>query len=171
MQPDKLTMKAQAALQGAQSIAHERSHQEMDGEHLLLALLEQEESLVRPVLQGLGVNVKMLGNDLLRELERRVKVTGTSSRDVFLSNHLKRALDAAEKEAQRMKDEYVSAEHLLLGLIDEGGSNLKKVFQTHKIRKDEVLKIMSDLRGNQRVTDQNPEDKFQALEKYGRDLT
>src|SRR5688500_9495069 len=155
MQPDKLTMKAQGALQGAQNIAHERSHQEMDGEHLLLALLEQEESLVRPVLQGLGVNVKMLGNDLLRELERRVKVTGTSSRDVFLSNHLKRALDAAEKEAQRMKDEYLSTEHLLLGLMEEGSASLKALFQKHKIRKEDVLKAMSDLRGNQRVTDPN----------------
>ena len=169
MQPEKFTMKTQAALQGAQSIAQERSHQEVDGEHLLLALVQQEDSLIPPLLQRLGVNMGQLSGELVKELDRRPKVTGT--RDLFLSNYLKRALDAAEKEAQKMKDEYLSTEHLLLGLLEEGGPNLKKLFQTHKIRREDVLKVMSDLRGNQRVTDPNPEDKFQALEKYGRDLT
>ncbi len=171
MQPDKFTMKTQAALQSAQGIAHERSHQEIDGEHLLLALLQQEDSLIPPLLQRVGVNIKSLTDDLDRELDRRVKVSGTSSRDVFMSNALKRALDSAEKTAGQMKDEYLSTEHLLLGLMEEGSANLKSLLQKHKIRKEEVLKAMSDLRGNQRVTDQNPEDKFQALEKYGRDLT
>ena len=171
MQPEKFTMKTQAALQAAQSSAQERSHQEIDGEHLLLALMHQEDSLVPPLLGRLGVNTAQLTTDLTKELDRRVKVTGSASRDTFLSNYLKRALDAAEKEAHRMGDEYVSTEHLLLGLLDEGSQTLKKLFQTHKIRKDDVLKAMSDLRGNQRVTDPNPEDKFQALEKYGRDLT
>ena len=169
MQPEKFTMKTQAALQAAQSIAQERSHQEVDGEHLLLALVQQEDSLIPPLLQRLGVNMGQLSGELTRELERRPKVTGT--RDLFLSNYLKRALDAAEKETQKMKDEYLSTEHLLLGLLEEGGPNLKKLFQNNKIRREDVLKVMSDLRGNQRVTDPNPEDKFQALEKYGRDLT
>src|SRR5688572_17478333 len=171
MQPDKFTMKTQAALQAAQTLAAERSHQEIDTEHLLLALLQQEESLIPPLLQKLGVNLKQLSSDLERELDRRVKVSGTSSRDVFMSNYLKRTLDAAEKEVQKLKDDYLSTEHLLLGLLDEGSPNLKKLFQTHRVRKEDVLKAMSDLRGNQRVTDPNPEDKFQALEKYGRDLT
>jgi ATP-dependent Clp protease ATP-binding subunit ClpB len=171
MQLDKLTMKTQAALQAAQSLAQERSQQEMDGEHLCLALLQQEDSLVPQLLARLGVNTAQLTGELTKELDRRVKVTGTAAGDVYLSNHLKRALDAAEKEAQRMGDEYLSTEHLLLGLIAEGSPALKKLFQNHKIRKDDVLKVMSDLRGNQRVTDPNPEDKFQALEKYGRDLT
>jgi ATP-dependent Clp protease ATP-binding subunit ClpB len=171
MQPDKFTMKTQAALQSAQDLARERSQQEMDGEHLLLALLQQEESLIPPLLQRVGVNPKALQEDLDRELERRVKVTGTSSSEVFLGNHLKRALDAADKAARSMKDEYLSTEHLLLGLMEEGSASLKAIFQKHRIRKEEVLKAMSDLRGNQRVTDPNPEDKFQALEKYGRDLT
>src|SRR5687767_3938956 len=114
MQPEKFTMKTQAALQGAQAIAQERSHQEVDGEHLLLALLQQDDSLVPPVLQKLGANLGQLSSELTRELERRPKVTGT--KDLFLSNHLKRGLDAAEKEMQRMKDEFLSTEHLLLGL-------------------------------------------------------
>ena len=158
MQPDKFTMKSQAALQSAQALAQERSHQEVDGEHLLLALIQQEDSLIPQLLQRLGVNLPQISSELARELDRRVKVTGTSSRDLFLSNHLKRTLDAAEKEVQRMKDEYLSTEHLLLGLMEEGGPTLKKLFQTHKIRRDDVLKIMSELLVNQRLTDPNPED-------------
>jgi ATP-dependent Clp protease ATP-binding subunit ClpB len=169
MQPEKFTMKTQAALQSAQSVAQERSHQEVDGEHLLLALIQQDDSLIPPLLQRLGVNTGQLSSELAKELDRRPKVSGT--KDLFLSNYLRRTLDTAEKEAHRMKDEYLSTEHLLLGLIEDCGPNLKKLFQTHKIRREDVLKVMSDLRGNQRVTDPNPEDKFQALEKYGRDLT
>src|SRR4029078_5286356 len=140
MQPDKFTMKAQQALQSAQSLASERSHQEVDTEHLLLALLQQEDSLIPPLLQKIGVNIKQLSADLERELDRRVKVSGTSSRDLFMSNYLKRTLDAAEKEAGKLKDEYLSTEHLLLALTDEGSPNLKKLFQNYRIRKDDVLK-------------------------------
>src|SRR3954463_2255668 len=171
MQPDKFTMKTQAALQDAQAIAHENSHQEVDGEHLLLALVRQEDSLIPPLLQKLGVQIPQLTADLNRELARRVKVQGTSSRDVFWSNNVKRALDAAEKEAGKLKDEYLSTEHLLLGLVEEGGTGLKKIFQNHHITRDAILKALVELRGNQRVTDATPEDKFQTLEKYGRDLT
>ena len=84
---------------------------------------------------------------------------------------MKKALDAAQTEAGKLKDDYISTEHLLLGLLDEGGPSLKKIFQTHGLKRDAVLRALADLRGNQRVTDPNPEDKFQALEKYGRDLT
>ncbi len=171
MQSDKFTMKTQEALQNAQALAHERSHQEIDGEHLLLAMAEQEDSLIPPLLQKLGVNLNQLTSELENELSRRVKVQGTSSRDVYWSNNLKKALDTAEKEAKKLKDEYLSTEHLLLGLIGDGGATLQKLFQSHRIRRDDVLKALAELRGNQRVTDATPEDKFQALEKYGRDLT
>ena len=90
---------------------------------------------------------------------------------MFLSPSLKKALDAAQTEAGKLKDDYISTEHLLLGLLDEGGPSLKKIFQAHGLKRDVVLRALADLRGNQRVTDANPEDKFQALEKYGRDLT
>src|SRR5687767_8471702 len=132
MQPDKFTMKTQAALQDAQAIAHENSHQEIDGEHVLLALLRQDESLIPPLLQKIGVNLSQLEADLNRELGRRVKVQGTSSRDVFWSSNFKKALDAAEKEAGKLKDEYLSTEHLLLGLIAEAGAGLKKLFENHQ---------------------------------------
>jgi ATP-dependent Clp protease ATP-binding subunit ClpB len=171
MQLDRFTTKAQAALQSAQRIAHEHSHQEIDGEHLLAALLEQEDGLIQPLLQKLGVPVVRLSSDLNAELQRRPKVQGSSSVDSFMGQSLKRALDSAESQAGKLKDEYVSTEHLLLGLLNEGGPAIKKIFQNHGLKAGDVLKALAELRGNQRVTDQNPEDKFQALEKYGRDLT
>ncbi len=171
MNMDRFTTKAQQALQDAQRLAHGYEHQELDGEHVLLALVEQGESLVPLVLQKLGVALPALKADLEKELTRRHKVQGTSSTDVYLGQNLKKALDAAEAEARKLKDEFVSAEHLLLGLVAEGGTQLKAMLKTHKVSRDALLKALADLRGNQRVTDQNPEDKFQTLEKYGKDLT
>ncbi len=171
MQLERLTIKAQEALQSAQSIAHQHSHQEIDGEHLLSALLDQSEGLIQPLFQRMGVAIPPLQADLAAELGRRAKVQGISSSDTFLSSGLKKALDAAENEAGKLKDEYVSTEHLLLGLIETASSSLKKIFQKHGLNRDTILKTLAELRGNQRVTDPNPEDKFQALEKYGRDLT
>jgi ATP-dependent Clp protease ATP-binding subunit ClpB len=171
MQLDRFTTKAQEALQSAQAIAHQHSHQEIDGEHLLLALLSQSDSLIPSLLQKLGVALSALTAELEHELSRRVQVKGPSSADAFLNQHLKKALDVAEAEAHKLKDDYVSTEHLLLGLMEEGGAALKKILQSHGLKRDAVLKALADLRGNQRVSDPNPEDKFQALEKYGRDLT
>ena len=169
MQLEHFTTKAQGALQDAQHIAREHSHQAIDGEHLLLALLRQNEGLIQPLLQKLGVQPTTIGQELEAELGRRAKVQGGG--ETYLAPELRKALDAAEKEAQKLKDEYTSTEHLLLGLIDAGGSALRKIFSAHKVTRDQVLQALASLRGNQRVTDQNPEDKFQALEKYGRDLT
>jgi ATP-dependent Clp protease ATP-binding subunit ClpB len=171
MQMDRLTIKSQEALQEAQRIAHGFSHQEVDGEHLLLALIGQPDSLIPSLLDKLGVPATKLRPDIEGELDRRHKVQGTSSSDVFLSPDLKKSLDAAQAEASKLKDEYISTEHLLLGLLDAGGSALRKIFQAHGLKRDQVLKALAELRGNQRVTDPAPEDKFQALEKYGRDLT
>jgi ATP-dependent Clp protease ATP-binding subunit ClpB len=171
MQLDKLTIKSQEALAESQRLAHNYSHQAVDCEHLLLALLNQEESLVPELLEKIGIAPPKLQPDVEKELERRHKVQGTSSADLFLTNELKKALDAAQSEAGKLKDDYVSTEHLLLGLLDSGGSALKQIFKTHGLKRDVVLKALADLRGNQRVTDQQPEGKFQALEKYGRDLT
>src|SRR2546423_433493 len=171
MDLERLTIKSQQALQEAQRIAQGYSHQEVDGEHLLLALISQTDSLIPDLLEKIGVPGAKLKPDLERELGRRHKVQGISSTDLFLSSTMKKALDSAQSEATKLKDEYISTEHLLLGLLDEGGSSLKKIFQAHGLKRDVLLKALADLRGNQRVTDANPEDKFQALEKYGRDLT
>ncbi|HEY9173002.1 MAG TPA: ATP-dependent chaperone ClpB [Verrucomicrobiae bacterium] len=169
MQLDKLTIKSQEALQAAQRVAHDYSHQEMDCEHLLLALLDQGDSLIPELLEKIGVPPAKLKPDVERELARRHKVQGAG--EVFAGQHLRRALEAAHTEAGRLKDEYVSTEHLLLGLMGEAGPSLKQILKAHGLKRDTVLKALVELRGNQRVTDQNPEDKFQALEKYGKDLT
>src|SRR5712692_7840144 len=155
MQLDKLTQKSQEALQEAQRIANGLSHQEVDGEHLLLAMIGQADSLIPDLLQKVGVAPAKLKPDLERELARRHKVQGISSSDLFLSTNLKKALDAAQAEAGKLKDEYVSTEHLLLGLLDEGGPSLKKIFQAHGLKRAELLKALAELRGNQRVTDPN----------------
>jgi ATP-dependent Clp protease ATP-binding subunit ClpB len=169
MQLDKLTQKSQEALQDAQRIAREHSHQEMDGEHLLLAMLGQAESLVPELLARIGVPPAKLQPDLEAELARRHKIQGGN--DPYAGRDLQKALDAAQSEANKLKDDYVSTEHLLLGLLDEASPSLKKIFSAHGLKRDAVLKALAELRGNQRVTDQQPEGKFQALEKYGRDLT
>src|SRR5471032_435022 len=169
MQLDKLTQKSQEALQDAQRIAREHSHQEMDGEHLLLALLGQTESLVPELLARIGVPPAKLQPDLEKELARRHKIQGGN--EPYAGRDLQKALDAAQSEANKLKDDYVSTEHLLLGLLDEASPSLKKIFSAHGLKRDAVLKALAELRGNQRVTDQQPEGKFQALEKYGRDLT
>jgi ATP-dependent Clp protease ATP-binding subunit ClpB len=164
-----LTLKSQEALSEAQRLAREMSHQEMDGEHLLLALLGQSESLVPELLQKIGIAPAKLQSELERDLSRRHKVEGGA--EVYASPTLRKALDAAQSEATKLKDDYVSTEHLLLGLLADGGSALKKMLSAAGLKRDTVLKALADLRGNQRVTDENPEAKFQALDKYGRDLT
>jgi ATP-dependent Clp protease ATP-binding subunit ClpB len=167
---DKLTQKSQEALKAAQELARERSHQELDGAHLALALTRQTDTIVPTLLQRAGVVLASWESDLNAELDRRAQVEGVSASDVFLSRDLKQALDRAEQEAKALADEYLSAEHLLLGLL-ECGAALKKLFQRHDVKRSVLLEKMSEVRGSQRVTDANPEDKFEALEKYGKDLT
>src|SRR5258707_15694267 len=128
---DKLTHKSQEALQEAQRIAQGFSHQEVDGEHLLLAMAGQTDSLIPDLLQKVGVPIAKLRTDLEAELGRRHKVQGASSTDLFLSTNLKKTLDAAQAEANKLKDDYVSTEHLLLGLLGQGGSSLQRILQTY----------------------------------------
>src|SRR6185369_4727796 len=131
MKLDRLTIKAQEALQSAQEVAQRHSHQEIDAEHLCLALVQQPEGLIQPLLEKLGLPIPALTTDLEKELTRRPKVQGGS--EAYLANTLKKVLDAAEKEAGKLKDDYTSTEHLLLGLIEEAGPTLKKIFSTHGI--------------------------------------
>ena len=126
MQPEKLTQKSQEALAEAQRLARDHSHQEIDGEHLALALIGQAESLIPDLLERIGVPVARLMPDLDGELARRHKVQGAG--EAYAGNDLRKALDAAQSEATQLKDDYVSTEHLLLGLLDSGGSSLKKIF-------------------------------------------
>ena len=171
MRLDKLTTKSQEALEAAQELAHQHSQQEVDGEHLALALARQQDGIIPTLLQRIGVDLPKLQADLEGELARRAKVQGASTADLYLSTELKQALDGAQAEATQLDDEYVSTEHLLLGLLAKGGPALERLLKKHNFRRDTLLDALVQVRGNHRVTDANPEDKYQALEKYGRDLT
>ena len=171
MRLDKLTIKSHKALQTAQELAHQHSQQQVDGEHLALALAQQQNGIIPTLLQRIGVDLGKLQTDLNNELGRLAKVQGVSASDLYLSPELKQGLDVAQTEATQLGDEYVSTEHLLLGLLVKGGSVLGRVFEKHNLKRVTLLDALSQVRGNQRVTDANPEDKYQALEKYGRDLT
>ena len=171
MSPDRLTIKAQEALQQANQVAQRNSYQDVDTVHLLAALLEQQDALIPALLDKLGLPVPVLAAAAQREIDRKSKVRGAPSADLFLSPALKKTLDAAATQAAQLHDEYISAEHLLLGLLEQAEPPLQKIFRTSGLTRDALLKALAELRGNQRVPDPNPEDKFQALEKYGRDLT
>jgi ATP-dependent Clp protease ATP-binding subunit ClpB len=160
---DKLTIKAQEALQAAQETAQKLNHQEVDCEHLLCALMEQPDGLARPLLEKLGASPDTIHRMLDDELNRRPQVHGIDSTQMYLGKRLRAALDAAFAQADKLKDEYVSTEHILLGIAE--------TTDLLKLKPADILKALKELRGTARVTDQNPEDKYQALQKYGRDLT
>ena len=167
---DKLTIKTQEAMQQAQRLAAARKHQELDVEHVLLAFLEQAEGLIPQILQKLGSRPEQLRQELNAALEKRPSVSGAGTQ-VYLSSRLQSAMDKAIEEAERLKDEYISAEHLLLAFADSGKGETQQLFQQHGVTKDAVFQVLQSLRGSQRITDQNPEEKYQALTKFGRDLT
>jgi len=168
MRIDRFTQKMQEALQAAQDLASQSNHQEITNEHFLLALLDQSDGITQPLLEKIGVQPNQLRDSLLTELNRKPRVTGAV--DLRLSNELRTVLDAAEKEMAKLKDEYTSAEHYLLALTGSSvpaAKMLKNLGVTHA----KLMQALQQVRGSQRVTDQNPEGKYQTLEKYGRDLT
>ena len=169
MRIDKYTQKMQEALQGAQDLASQANHPEITNEHFLAALLDQGEGITRPLLEKIGANVDQLRERLRAELERRPKIQGAAT-DLRLSNELRSVLDNAEKEMSKLKDEFTSAEHYLLALT--GASVLAaRLLKDLGVTRDKLMQGLQQVRGSQRVTDQNPEGKYQTLEKYGRDLT
>ena len=173
MDMSKLTQKSQEALQRAQDEATRRGHTETDGEHLLLALLDQPDGLVPRLVEETDADLATLRAAVEAELSRRPKVTGpgTTPGQVQVTRRLAGLLDAAEREARRLKDEYVSVEHLLLVLAEEGtGSAAGRILSQHRVTRESFLAALTKVRGNQRVTSATPEGSYEALEKYGRDL-
>ena len=173
MDADRLTQKSQAALQEAQTLALRLGHTQVDGEHLLLALLEQPDGLAPRLLGQMGTDVDRLRRAVEAELERRPKVTGPAAApgQVFLTQRLGRLLDSADEEARRLKDEYVSVEHLLLALIEEGSASAAgRILTSFGVTRDALLGVLVKIRGAQRVVSATPEESYEALEKYGRDL-
>ncbi len=173
MDPNRLTQKMQEALQEAQSDAIRRGHLEVDAEHLLLALVQQPEGLIPRLLQKMDVPLDAFRGDLEGELSRRPKVSGpgVDPGKVYLTQRLNKILVTAESEAKRLKDEYVSVEHAVLAMIDEGKKTpAGTAFATFAVTRDRFLKALSDVRGHQRVQSANPEATYEALGRYGRDL-
>ncbi|GAA5025993.1 ATP-dependent chaperone ClpB [Actinopolymorpha pittospori] len=173
MDVNRLTQKSQEALQDAQGKASRFGHTEVDGEHLLTALLEQPEGLVPRLLVQAGADPDLLVKEVEAELERRPRVSGPGAApgQVFVTQRLAQLLDTAEREARRLKDEYVSVEHLVIALLEEGsGSAAGRLLHEQGLTRDRFLQALTSVRGHQRVTSAMPEVAYEALEKYGRDL-
>ncbi|PYR86928.1 MAG: ATP-dependent chaperone ClpB [Acidobacteria bacterium] len=169
MRFDKLTLKAQEALQAAQSHASEKGHPQVAPEHLLWALIQQKDGVVLPIFQKLGVNLQTIARDLADAVAKLPTVSGQA--EIYVGPALGRILEDAQKEADRFKDEYVSTEHLLIALSNAKDEAAGRLLQSHGLTKDAILKVLVSIRGTQKITDPNPEEKYQALERYSRDLT
>jgi len=169
MRIDRFTSKMQEGLQEGQTLASQRQHQEVTPEHLLLALLRQPDGLARPLLEKLNVRVPEVEAQLEQELARRPKISGATEQ--YISADLRNVLNQAETEMSRLKDEYLSVEHFIMAFVDPPKTPTGRILQGLGVNRESVMKALQGLRGSQRVTDQNPEGKYQTLEKYGRDLT
>jgi len=169
MRLDKLTTKSQEALQQAQGLADKRNHQAIDVEHLLFSLIGQKDGVTVSLLQKLAVPLGGLTDRLQKGLDRLPQITGSTGQS-YITPRLKKLIETAESEAESLKDEYVSAEHLLLAMVQDSGE-AGKILKEYGATRDKILNALVSIRGAQRITDPNPEEKYQALEKYGRDLT
>jgi ATP-dependent Clp protease ATP-binding subunit ClpB len=171
MRFDKLTIKSQEVIQGAQALAGQLGHQQIEPEHLLKVMLDQSEGITRSILQKLGASPEGVLREVTDALEKKPKVSGAGTGEVFISPTTKKVLDGAFAEAAKMKDEYVSIEHILVAMTDEKQLDVARILASVGVTRDTILKVLLDIRGTQRITDPNPEEKYQALQRFGRDLT
>ncbi len=169
MRFDKFTIKSQELIQNAQATASNLNNQQIEPEHILLAMLHEKEGIARSIFRKLGVSPESLYREVAVVVDKLPKISGVS--ETYMSPRTKKVLDSAFNEALKMKDEYVSIEHILLAICDEKEGEAVKVFKRYGISRDSILKVLMDIRGSQRITDQNPEEKYQALDKFSRDLT
>ncbi|HID98182.1 MAG TPA: ATP-dependent chaperone ClpB [Thermodesulfobacteriaceae bacterium] len=170
MQLDKFTVKSQEALQEAQKLAQSRGHQQIEPEHLLTALFAQPDDIVPSVIKKMGADAAAIKADLDQALVKFPQVSGAGMQ-IYMSSDLNQALEKSFNIAEEMKDEYVSQEHLLLAILETRETRAARILMQHGVNRESFLKALAAIRGSQRITDPNPEEKYQALEKYGRDLT
>lgn len=168
MRLDKFTLRGQEAIQSAIELAERNQHQQVEPEHLLAAMLEQPEGIVRPILGKLGVNVAVVLNDTQAAVARFPRVQGGQQ---YFSPRLSQIFTASQKQADQMHDEFISTEHLLLAIAEEKDGEAGKILRQHGVVRDDLLKVIEQMRGGSRITDQNAEQNYQALSKYARDLT
>ena len=169
MNAEKLTQKAQEAIIDCQNIAIEEGHQQVDGEHLHMALLQQKDGLIPKLIAYAKLNAGEIIGSLQAELDKLPKVSGGADQ-MYPTRRLQQLLAAAEKKANSLKDEYVSVEHLYMALLEERNTPSARIFKKYGITMECFLDALNQVRGNQRVTSQNPEEGYDALTKYGRDL-
>jgi ATP-dependent Clp protease ATP-binding subunit ClpB len=169
MRYDKFTIKSQELIQNAQDLASRQKNSQLEPEHLLSAMLTETDGIAGAILQKMGVAPGQVASEITRAVDRLPKVS--QSDQVYLSSQTQKVLDAAFAEAAKMKDQYVSIEHILLALCDEKNGETPRVLHRHGINRDAILKVLIDIRGSQRITDPNPEEKYQALDKFSRNLT
>ena len=168
MRLDKFTLRGQEAIQAAIELGERNQNQQVEPEHLLVAMLEQPEGIVRPILGKLGVNVQVVLNDVQAAIARFPRVEGGQQ---YFSPRLSQIFTATQKHADKMQDEFNSTEHLMLALVDEKDGEAGKILRQHGVKRDDLLKVIEQMRGGSRITDQNAEQNYQALSKYARDLT
>jgi ATP-dependent Clp protease ATP-binding subunit ClpB len=171
MRFDKFTIKSQELIQNAQSLASLRNNQQIEPEHILSTMLDEPEGIARAMLNKLGVSVGDISHELSNAIDKLPKVSGGAVGDSYISSRTKRVLDAAFAEAANMKDQYVSIEHIFLGIADEKKGEAARILKAKGITRESILKVLMDIRGSQRITDPNPEEKYQALDKFSRNLT
>jgi ATP-dependent Clp protease ATP-binding subunit ClpB len=171
MRFDKFTIKSQELIQNAQSMASEHNNQQIEPEHLLLSMLNEPEGIARAMLDKLGVSSDDVSRELAVSIDRIPKVSGSTVGNAFISPRTKSVLDAAFAEAAKMKDQYVSIEHIFLSISDEKKGEAAKILREKGISRESILKVLLDIRGTQRITDPNPEEKYQALDRFSRNLT
>ncbi len=171
MRFDKFTIKAQEVIQESQNITEKYDHQQIEPEHILMALILQQEGTVPAILQKLGVDIPVILKQVEEALNKIPKVYGTGGGQPYISPRSKKVLDQAFKEAERLKDEYVSTEHIFISIADEKGGEASKILSSLGVTRDDLYNVLLSIRGSQRVTDPNPEEKYQALKRYSRDLT
>ena len=168
MRLDRFTLRAQEAIQAAIEMAEKNQNQQVEPEHLLATMLEQPEGIVRPILGKLSVNVTVVANDVQAAIARFPRVQGGQQ---YFSPHLSQVFTAAQKQAESMQDDFISTEHLLLVLAEDKEGDAGKLLRQHGLKRDDLLKVIEQMRGGSRITDQNAESNYQALSKYARDLT
>jgi ATP-dependent Clp protease ATP-binding subunit ClpB len=167
---DKLTLKTQDAIARAQQVASEYGNQQIEPVHILQALLQDNDGLVSTILKKVGLNLKVVETSFEHEIKKLPKVQGSGINQIYMSGSSQKILQQAMKVANELKDEYISTEHLLLALLKNGDDPAAKILAEMGLTEENVMKILQEVRGSQRVTDQSPEGKYQALQKYGRDL-
>jgi ATP-dependent Clp protease ATP-binding subunit ClpB len=171
MRFDKFTIKSQEMIQNAQGLASRQGHQQIEPEHLLAAMLQERDGIAGNMLRKLGASPDDLNRQIMRALEKLPKISGGGVGEAYLSHRAKAVLEAAFAEAGKMKDEYVSVEHIFLAIAEEKKGEAAGILSRAGVTRDSILKVLLEIRGTQRITDPNPEEKYQALERFSRDLT